>query len=39
MLLEAARQLNEDTASFLADAADRPLRRMGHPEEIAAAVV
>jgi NAD(P)-dependent dehydrogenase (short-subunit alcohol dehydrogenase family) len=39
MLREEARQLNEDRAAFLADAADRPLRRMGRPEEIAAAVI
>ncbi|HEX5994868.1 MAG TPA: SDR family NAD(P)-dependent oxidoreductase [Jiangellales bacterium] len=39
MLREEARQLNEDHALFLADAGDRPLRRMGRPEEIAAAVI
>lgn len=39
MLRDEARQLGEDTAAFLADAAERPLRRMGRPEEIAAAVV
>jgi NAD(P)-dependent dehydrogenase (short-subunit alcohol dehydrogenase family) len=39
MLREEARQLHEDNAAFLADAADRPLRRMGRPEEIAEAVV
>lgn len=39
MLRDEAQQLGEDTAAFLADAADRPLRRMGEPREIAAAVV
>ncbi len=39
MLRSEAAQLGEDPAAFLADAADRPLRRMGKPEEIAAAVV
>lgn len=39
MLRHEAQQLGEDPAAFLADAADRPLRRMGKPEEIAAAVV
>ncbi|MCP3681349.1 MAG: SDR family oxidoreductase, partial [bacterium] len=28
-------QLGEDYKEFLADAADRPLKRMGKPEEIA----
>ncbi|MGD8627223.1 MAG: glucose 1-dehydrogenase [Anaerolineae bacterium] len=39
MLREEARQLNEDRAAFLADAADRPLGRVGRPEEIARAVL
>lgn len=39
MLRNEAQQLGEDPDDFLADAADRPLRRMGKPEEIAAAVV
>lgn len=39
MLRNEAQQLGEDPEAFLADAADRPLRRMGKPEEIAAAVV
>lgn len=39
MLRNEAQQLGEDPEVFLADAADRPLRRMGKPEEIAAAVV
>ncbi|GAA4064736.1 SDR family NAD(P)-dependent oxidoreductase [Agromyces indicus] len=39
MLRDEAQQLGEDTAAFLAEAADRPLRRMGEPREIAAAVV
>jgi NAD(P)-dependent dehydrogenase (short-subunit alcohol dehydrogenase family) len=39
MLRNEAQQLAQDTDSFLAEAADRPLRRMGEPAEIAAAVV
>ena len=39
MLREEARQLGRDTAEFLAEAADRPLGRMGQPTEIAEAVV
>lgn len=39
MLRDEARQLGQETGSFLAEAADRPLRRMGEPSEIAAAVV
>lgn len=39
MLREEARQLGEETGAFLSDAADRPLRRMGRPDEIAEAVV
>ena len=39
MLREEARQLAQDAGAFLAEAADRPLGRMGEPSEIAAAVV
>ncbi len=39
MLRDEARQLSVDETSFLAESADRPLGRMGEPEEIAAAVV
>ncbi len=39
MLREEARQLGEDTASFLKGSAQRPLGRMGRPEEIAQAVL
>lgn len=39
MLRDEARQLAQDPDAFLAEAADRPLRRMGEPREIAAAVV
>lgn len=39
MLREEARQLGEDTASFLRGSAQRPLGRMGRPEEIAQAVL
>lgn len=39
MLRDEARQLAQDADSFLAEAADRPLRRMGEPEEVAQAVV
>lgn len=39
MLRDEARQLGQGEAGFLAEAADRPLRRMGQPGEIAAAVV
>lgn len=39
MLRDEARQLAQETNSFLAEAADRPLGRMGQPREIAAAVV
>ena len=39
MLREEARQIGWSESDFLADAADRPLRRMGRPEEIAASVV
>ena len=39
MLREEARQLGQDQTGFLAEAAERPLNRMGQPSEIAAAVV
>ena len=39
MLRDEARQLAQDTDAFLAEAADRPLRRMGEPSEVAQAVV
>ncbi|QOR71060.1 SDR family oxidoreductase [Ruania alkalisoli] len=39
MLPDEARQLGQDPAEFLAESVDRPLGRMGQPEEIAAAVV
>ena len=39
MLRHEARQLGEPDDSFLADAADRPLRRLGTPEDIAQAVL
>lgn len=39
MLRDEARQLAQDADAFLAEAADRPLRRMGEPEEVAQAVV
>jgi NAD(P)-dependent dehydrogenase (short-subunit alcohol dehydrogenase family) len=39
MLRDEARQLGQDQAGFLAEAAERPLQRMGQPSEIAAAVV
>lgn len=39
MLQEEARQLDEDALAFYADAARRPLGRVGTPGEIAAAVV
>ncbi len=39
MLREEARQLGEDETAFLAGSADRPLGRMGRPEEIARAVL
>lgn len=39
MLRDEARQLAQDPGAFLAEAADRPLRRMGEPEEVAAAVL
>ncbi len=39
MLREEAQQLGMATDVMLAEAADRPLRRMGRPEEIAAAVL
>ncbi len=39
MLRSEAAQIGWTEDAFLADAADRPLRRMARPEEIAAAVV
>jgi NAD(P)-dependent dehydrogenase (short-subunit alcohol dehydrogenase family) len=39
MLREEARQLSQAEQAFLAEADDRPLRRMGTPEEIAEAVI
>ena len=39
MLRDEARQLSQDADAFLAEAADRPLQRMGEPREVAAAVV
>jgi len=39
MLQNEARQLGESDAVFLADAADRPLQRIGRPEDIARAVL
>ncbi|ALE05680.1 short-chain dehydrogenase [Arthrobacter sp. ERGS1:01] len=39
MLREEARQLSQEEQSFLAESNDRPLKRMGTPEEIAEAVV
>lgn len=39
MLREEARQLSQAEQAFLAEADDRPLRRMGTPEEVAEAVV
>ncbi|MGC8873848.1 MAG: SDR family NAD(P)-dependent oxidoreductase, partial [Chloroflexia bacterium] len=39
MLRSEARQLGQEEQRFLAEAADRPLRRIAQPEEIARAVV
>lgn len=39
MLRDEAQQIGWTESAFLEDAADRPLRRMGRPEEIAAAVL
>ncbi len=39
MLRDEARQLGEPVETFLAGSADRPLRRVGRPEEIAQAVL
>lgn len=39
MLRDEARQVGQGVAEFLVDAADRPLGRMGRPEEIADVVV
>jgi NAD(P)-dependent dehydrogenase (short-subunit alcohol dehydrogenase family) len=38
MLRQEARELGEDEAAFLAGAADRPLGRVGRPEEVAEAI-
>jgi NAD(P)-dependent dehydrogenase (short-subunit alcohol dehydrogenase family) len=38
MLADEARQLGQDQGEFYAEAADRPLGRMGQPAELAAAV-
>lgn len=39
MLRDEARQLSANQVTFLAESADRPLGRVGEPEEIAAAVL
>jgi NAD(P)-dependent dehydrogenase (short-subunit alcohol dehydrogenase family) len=39
MLREEARQLGEESSRFLAEAAKRPLGRVGTPEEIAQATL
>jgi NAD(P)-dependent dehydrogenase (short-subunit alcohol dehydrogenase family) len=39
MLRSEARQLGESEDAFLAEAADRPLQRIGQPEDIARAVL
>jgi NAD(P)-dependent dehydrogenase (short-subunit alcohol dehydrogenase family) len=39
MLRNEARQLGQPEAAFLAGAADRPLRRVGQPEDIARAAL
>jgi NAD(P)-dependent dehydrogenase (short-subunit alcohol dehydrogenase family) len=39
MLLDEARQLGQDCKSFLAEAADRPLQRVGRPEDVAQAAL
>ena len=39
MLRREARQLGESDEEFLADAADRPLQRIGKPEDIAQAAL
>ncbi|MGH8880851.1 MAG: SDR family NAD(P)-dependent oxidoreductase, partial [Stackebrandtia sp.] len=38
MLAEEARQLGEDARAFYAEAAERPLRRIGQPRDIASAI-
>ncbi len=38
MLRQEARELGEDEVAFLAEAANRPLGRVGHPEEVAEAI-
>ncbi len=39
MLAEEARQLGQASASFMAEAADRPMGRVGRPDEIAEAIL
>jgi NAD(P)-dependent dehydrogenase (short-subunit alcohol dehydrogenase family) len=39
MLRNEARQLGESDEVFLAEAADRPLQRIGRPEDVARAVL
>ena len=39
LLHDEARQLGEDDEAFMADAADRPLNRVGQPRDIANAVL
>jgi NAD(P)-dependent dehydrogenase (short-subunit alcohol dehydrogenase family) len=39
MLRDEARQLGESEAAFLASAADRPLKRIGKPDDIARAAL
>jgi NAD(P)-dependent dehydrogenase (short-subunit alcohol dehydrogenase family) len=39
MLRDEARQLGESEQDFVAGAADRPLGRVGRPEEVAQAVL
>lgn len=39
MLRDEARQLGQEEATFLAEAADRPLRRIGTPEDVAQAAL
>ena len=39
MLRREASELGQDEEAFLADAADRPLGRIGSPEEVAQAIL
>jgi NAD(P)-dependent dehydrogenase (short-subunit alcohol dehydrogenase family) len=39
LLREEARQLGQDPEEFTAEAADRPLQRIGQPEDIAQAAL